>query len=51
MNSIVNWVMRHLLDYNCNMCTVFEDQLNTLNVVEIWNDNVFPLDSNNAFLS
>ncbi len=38
LNSMANWVMRHLLSDNCNLYTVFEDQLKTLNVLEILND-------------
>ncbi len=38
MNSMANWVMRHLSGYRCYPCTGFEDQLKTLNVLEIWND-------------
>ncbi len=32
------WVMRHLLGYSCNLYTGCEDQLKTVNVLEIWND-------------
>ncbi len=38
MNSMANWVMRYLQGYSCSLYTGFEDQLNTLNVLEIWND-------------
>ncbi len=36
--SMANRVKRHLLGYSCNLYTDFEDQLKTLNVLEIWND-------------
>ncbi len=38
MNSTANWVIRHLLGYNCNLYTGFDDQLKALNGLEIWND-------------
>ncbi len=38
MNSTANMVRRHLLGYSCNLYTDFEDQFNTLKVLEIWND-------------
>ncbi len=37
-NPMANRVMRHLLGYSCNLYAGFEDQLKTLNVLEIWND-------------
>ncbi len=37
LNSMANLVMRHLLGCSCNLYTGFEDQLKTLNVLEIWN--------------
>ncbi len=36
--SMTNWVMRHPLGNSYNLCTGFEDQLKTLNGLEIWND-------------
>ncbi len=36
MNSMANWVMRHLLDYSCSLYTGFEDQVKMLTVLEIW---------------
>ncbi len=32
LNSMANWLMRHLLDCSCNMFTSFEDQLKMLDV-------------------
>ncbi len=37
LNSMANLVMRNLLGCSCNLYTGFEDQLKTLNVLEIWN--------------
>ncbi len=33
---MANKVIRHLLGYNGNLYTSFEDQLNKWNVLEIW---------------
>ncbi len=38
MNSMANWMIRHLLGYSYNPYTGFEDQLKTMNVLESWND-------------
>ncbi len=35
LNSVANWVMRHLLDNSCNLYAGFEDQLKTFNLLEI----------------
>ncbi len=38
MYSMANRVLRNLLGECCNLYTGFEDQLETLDVLEIWND-------------